>query len=86
MYWKFSKSSFAELKEDIRNHLKGLQFEIEQYLPQIDNEAIEMIITGDPYNCNVDEVKSDAQDEFLDLTNNWSVNLNIIHLVFQAFG
>ena len=45
-----------------------------------------MIITEDPYNCNVDEVKEDAQDDFLDLTNNSSVIFNIIHLVFQAFG
>ena len=59
-----------ELKEDIRDHLSGLQGEFERYFPGINTEGIELVLARDPYKCKVDELPEDLQEEFLELTNN----------------
>ena len=75
----------AELKEDIRNNLNGLQGEFERYFPQINTEAIEMVLTRDPYKCIVDELPEDTQEEFLELTNNSSVKMEYNSLSLPNF-
>ena len=77
----------AELKEDIRKYLNGFQGEFERYFPQINTEAIEIVLTRDLYKCNVDELPEDTQEEFLEFTNNSSVKIEynfISQLVSQT--
>ena len=65
----------TELKEDIADHLSGLQGEFERYFRGINTEGIEMVLTRDPYKCKVDDIPEDLQEEFLELTNNSSVKI-----------
>ena len=44
-----------------------------------------MVITRDPYKCNVDGLPEDAQEEFLELTNNSSVKIEYNSLSLPSF-
>ena len=74
-----------ELKEDIRNHLSGLQGKFERYFPGINTEGIKMLLTRDLYKCKVDELTEDIQEEFLELTNDSSVKIEYNSLSLQNF-
>ena len=75
----------TELKEDITDHLSGLQGEFERYFPGINTEGIEMVLTRDPYKCKVDDLPEDLQEEFLELTNNSSVKIEYNSLSHHNF-
>ena len=75
----------AELKEDIRDHLSGLQGEFERYFPGNNTEGIEMILARDPYKCKVDDLPEDLQEEFLELTNNSSAKIEYNSLSLHNF-
>ena len=75
----------TELKEDIRDHLSGLQGEFERYFPGINTEGIEMVLARDPYKCKVDDLPEDLQEEFLELTNNSSAKIEYDSLSLHNF-
>ena len=55
------------LKEEIITHLDHLGDEFKRYFPGINTEDISMRLTRNPFICQVDDVRGDMQNEFLEL-------------------
>ena len=63
------------LKNCILQHLTELKSEFERYFPDIISEDIAMKLSRNPFNCNVDDLPNEIQEEFLDFRNDTEVNI-----------
>jgi hypothetical protein len=57
----------AGLRESIAVHLQSLADEFSRYFPDRNTDDVQMAMIRNPFNCEVDDISEDLQDEFLEL-------------------
>ena len=75
----------SELKRQIKTHLFNLKEEFIKYFPDIDEKREAWKFIRNPFQCEVDEIFDEAQEEFLELKFNSTAKDNFKELELEAF-
>ena len=75
----------SELKTQIKTHLFDLKEEFIKYFPDIDEKRKAWKFIRNPFQCEVDEIFDEAQEEFLELKFNFTVKDNLKKMEHEAF-
>ena len=75
----------SELKTQIKTHLFDLKEEFIKYFPDIDEKREAWKFIRNPFQCEVDEIFVEAQEEFLELKFNSTAKDNFKELELEAF-
>ena len=74
-----------ELKSDIAVHLDILKNEFVKYFPELDVNSMETQMVHNPFICTVDDIRSDLQDQLIDLAHDSSAKDAFDHLDLIEF-
>ena len=75
----------SELKTQIKTHQFDLKEEFIKYFPDIDEKREAWKFIRNPFQCEVDKIFDEAQEEFLELKLNSTAKVNFKELELEAF-
>ena len=75
----------SELKTQIKTHLFDLKEEFIKYFPDIDEKREAWKFIRNPFQCEINEIFDEAQEESLELKFNSTAKVNFMELELEAF-